>query len=42
MLTQRTANLLTNEKENEIFLIYKEIKKGIGCKVISEEGLPTI
>jgi hypothetical protein len=30
----------TDKKENEIFLIYKEIQ--MGCKVIFEEGLPNM
>ncbi len=32
----------TDKKEYKIFLIYKEISDGIGCKVIYEEGLPII
>jgi hypothetical protein len=31
-----------SEKKTEIFLIYKEIQMGCGCKVIYEEGPPNI
>jgi hypothetical protein len=34
--------LYTDIKEKKIFLIYKEIQCGIGCKVIYEEGLLNI
>jgi hypothetical protein len=30
------------KKENIMFLIYKELQMGSGCKVIYEEGLPNI
>jgi hypothetical protein len=30
------------KKENKIFLLYKEIQMGSGCKVIYEEGLPNM
>jgi hypothetical protein len=34
--------VLTDKKENKIFLLYKENSDGIGCKVIYEERLPNI
>ncbi len=34
--------LYTDEKENKIFLIYKDIQMGSGARVIYEVGLPNI
>jgi GT2 family glycosyltransferase len=41
--TQMYANTLyTDKKENQIFLIYKEIQKWSSCKVLYEERFPYI